>query len=110
MNMYVHAAQYDVQIALQGTIKHQILTMERNILGDIQDAISPIITQTCLGDPTEDPESIYLPPAPHHSAIYTYVRNLCRPLQDQHDKDTRAFLHDIVDLTHTHSSTHANYT
>ena len=64
MNIYVHAAPYDVQIALQGTIKHQILTMERNILGDILDAISPIITQTCLGDPTEDPESIYLPPDP----------------------------------------------
>ena len=32
MNMYVHAAQYDIQIALQGTIKHHLIAMERNIL------------------------------------------------------------------------------
>ena len=98
--MYVHAAQYDIQIALQGTIKHHLISMERNLLCDIQDEISPIVLQTCIGDPRDDPESAFLPPGSHHSAVYTYVRNLCRPLLDQHDQDARHFLRSIVDLTH----------
>ena len=32
MNLYVHATQYDIQIALQGTIKQHYISMERNIL------------------------------------------------------------------------------
>ena len=98
--MYVHAAQYDIQIALQGTIKQHLISMERNILCDIQDAISLIVLQTCIGDLRDDPESVFLPPGLHHSAIYTYIRNLCRPLLDQHDKDARHFLRSIVNLTH----------
>ena len=98
--MYVHAAQYDIQIALQGTIKQHLISMERNILCDIQDAIRPVVLQTCIGDPRDDPESVVLPPASHHSAIYKYIRNLCRPLLDQHEQDARNFLQNIVDLTH----------
>ena len=74
--------------------------MERNILCDIQDAIRPVVLQTCIGDPRDDPKSVFLSPALHHSAIYTYIRNLCHPLLDQHDKDARNFLQSIVDLTH----------
>ena len=110
MSMYVHAAQYDIQIALQGTIKHHLIAMERNILCDIQDAISPIVLHTCIGDPRDDPEAAFLPSGSHHSAVYTYVRNLCRPLLDQHDQDARCFLRSIVELTHAELDPRQLYT
>ena len=100
MREYDRAAQYHLQTVLQGTIKRYMIIMERNIIRDIQAAIAPIITQTCIGDPEDDPESAYLPHEPHTSAIYTYVRDICRPLQAQHDLDCAPFLRSIIQLTH----------
>ena len=100
MYVYDRAAQYDLQTAIQGTTKWHMINIERRTLRSIQDTIANIILQTCLGDPRDDPESVYLPHDPHTSAIYLYVRDLCRPLQAQHDLDCAPFLHSIVQLTH----------
>ena len=100
MYVYDRAAQYDLQTAIQGTTKRHMINIERRTLRSIQDTIANIILQTCLGDPRDDPESVYLPHDPHTSAIYLYVRDLCRPLQAQHDLDCAPFLHSIVQLTH----------
>ena len=77
-----------------------MIIIERRIVRDIQAAIAPIITQTCIGDPEDDPESAYLPYEPHTSASYMYVRDICRPLQVQHDLDCAPFLRSIIQLTH----------
>ena len=100
MYVYDRAAQYDLQTVIQGTIKHHMIIIERRIMRDIQAAIAPIIIQTCIGDPEDDPKSAYLPSEPHTSAIYMYVRELCRPLQVQHGRDCTPFLRSIVQLTH----------
>jgi hypothetical protein len=100
MYVYDRAAQYDLQTAIQGTTKRQMINIERRTLRFIQDAIAYIILQTCLGDPRDDPESANLPREPHTSAVYLYVRDLCRPLQEQHYLDCAPFLRSIVQLTH----------
>jgi hypothetical protein len=92
MHVYGRAAQYELQTAIQGITKRHLLLNKRQILCDIQEAISLIIPQTCIGYPIDNPEAAYLPRDPHNLAIYMYVRALYHLLQEQHDRDCAPFL------------------